>query len=65
MKCGTCKHWAEECPETFPGDNDGLGRCKAIETLPYAFTWAWREVIWTKQSDPPEADPCTFWSEKE
>lgn len=60
MKCLT---WAEEVPDDDP--DEAMGRCQAIQSLPYAFRWAWREVVWARASEPPEADPCTFWSAKE
>lgn len=64
MKCKTCKHWVIEYDDDDDPD-DAMGHCAAIQSLPYAFRWAWREVTWTRASDPPEDDPCSHWTVKE
>lgn len=56
--CATCKHWHKE--SEYDDEEDALGSCEAIADLPYAFRYAWREVMWTRANEPPESDPCNF-----
>lgn len=59
MSCGTCKFWKLESGDWEGAeDEDKLGSCHALETVPYAWKYATREVIWTI---PTDGEGCTYW----
>lgn len=67
-KCGSCRHWKEEVPAyDYDDPEDVLGTCSALRPpdVPYAWRWAWREVVWTRAGEPPDGEPCALWKPHE
>lgn len=63
-KCMDCSHWREECTD-IDEPAEALGRCGAITEMPYAWRWAWWEVVWTRGNEPPDDEPCSHFKHKE
>jgi len=58
--CGTCKHWQLLYYEENNLQDDDLGRCKAMDNvkLPYAWSYATREIIQVNRADGLD---CSCW----